>query len=296
MALGSLYAQVKMLCYSGFSAMETIFDDRAMIITTDDKTLLLITDLHLGFEFELYESKGISFPPQHEKMRERLSLLIEKHAVSELYVVGDVKHTISVHSHFNWSIVPEFMFHLSNLTPTFVIPGNHDGDLLPLLPRSVTVLDVRGIVVGNDDRVGLSHGHAWPSPDLLDTQMIITGHNHPTLRNVRAVDAPDLDRAERKRFAGIIPVVLKSQLDKNCVRRELGVLERPEDKRGTLITLPSFNEMFAGIQINTPKGSFQGPLFENGCAGLIQSEVYSITGVYLGTVEELRERFNEIIK
>jgi putative SbcD/Mre11-related phosphoesterase len=276
--------------------METVFEDRALVIQSDDKTFLLIADLHLGYEHELYETKGVSFPSQHNRMIERISALNEKYNVSEIYIVGDVKHTITAHSQFNWSLIPESMSSISDLAPTYVIPGNHDGDLLPLLPRKVTVVDVRGIVIGEGEKIGLAHGHAWPSPDVLDSKNVVIGHNHPTIRSVRAVDAPELDRPDRKRYAGVIPVILKSKLDKNCVRQEIGVQENSDDCSGTLITLPSFNEMFAGLQVNSPKTKFHGPIFENMCAELLGSEVYSISGVYLGTVELLRQKFNEIIK
>ncbi len=276
--------------------METIFEDRALVIQSDNKTFLLVADLHLGFEHELYETRGVSFPSQHTRMLDRISVLHEKYSVSEIYIVGDVKHTITAHSHYNWSLVPEFMSTVSNLSPTYVVPGNHDGDLLPLLPRNVTVVDVHGITIGETEKVGLVHGHAWPSPDILESEILVTGHNHPTLRNVRAVDAPDLGRPDRRRYAGVIPIVLKSKLDKNRIRQELGVLENQDDSSGTLITLPSFNEMFAGLQVNTPKTEFHGPIFENKGADLLDSEVYSISGVYLGTVESLRLRFNEIVK
>ena len=270
--------------------METVFEDRALVILSDDKAVLLIADLHLGFEYELYETKGVSFPSQHNKMLERVSTLLEKYSASEVYIIGDVKHTITAHSHFNWSLIPEFMLAISELSSTYVIPGNHDGDLLPLLPRNVTMLDVHGTVIGEDKKVGLVHGHAWPSSDILDSEILVIGHNHPTIRSVRTVDAPGLGRPDRKRYAGVIPVVLKSKLMKNCVRRELGVLENSEDCSGTLITLPSFNEMFAGLQVNSQKTEFHGPIFENRCVDLLASEAYSISGVYLGTVKALRAK------
>ncbi|MFX1272106.1 MAG: metallophosphoesterase [Promethearchaeota archaeon] len=279
-----------MLYYRRFNAMETVFEDRALVIHSDDKTFLLIADLHLGYEHELYETKGVSFPSQHDRMIERISTLDEKHDVSEIYIIGDVKHTITAHSHFNWSLIPDFMSTLADLAPTYVIPGNHDGDLLPLLPRKVTLVDVRGIVIDDGERIGLVHGHAWPSLEVLDSESLVIGHNHPTIRSVRTVDAPELDRPDRRRYAGVIPVVLKSKLNKNCVRQELGVHENPDDRSGTLITLPSFNEMFAGLQVNSPKTMFQGPIFENTCADLLDSEVYSVSGVYLGRVESLRQR------
>jgi len=41
---------------------------------------------------------------------------------------------------------------------------------------------------------------------------------------------------------------------------------------------------------------FQGPLFENSCVDVLESEIYSTDGLYLGTIGWMRERFNEMIK
>ncbi|MHA2378606.1 MAG: hypothetical protein ACXADS_04970 [Candidatus Thorarchaeota archaeon] len=268
-----------------------------MVIKTDGRRALLIADLHLGFEHELYETKGIAFPPQDASMLKRISLLVQKYSINDIHIIGDVKHTITADSRFNWRSIPEFMSALSVLCTISIIPGNHDGDLLALLPRSVTLLDVHGTLVGEGRRtVGLLHGHAWPSPEVLGAQMLVIGHNHPTLRNVRAVDVPEIDRADRRRFAGVIPIVLRSKLDKTCVRQNIGAPEAPDDSEGVVVTLPSFNELFSGVQVNTPKTTFYGPFFENACADILRSEVYSVAGVYLGIVESLRERFNETIK
>ncbi len=277
--------------------MEVIFEDRAMVIKADDLRALIVADLHLGFEHTLYEEKGIAFPAQDASMLKRISSIVEKHTIEDIYIIGDIKHSITVHSPPNWQSVPNLMLALSNLCRVHVIPGNHDGDLLPLLPRSVFLLDVRGTVVGEGgETVGLLHGHSWPSPKVLESPMLVIGHNHPTLRNVKNVDAPEIDRAGRRRFAGVIPVILRSKLDKTCVRQNIGAPEAPDDSEGVVVTLPSFNELFSGVQVNTPKTTFYGPFFENGCADILKSDVYSMAGVYLGTVESLRKRFNEMIK
>ncbi len=277
--------------------MEVIFEERAMVIKADDLSALIIADLHLGFEHTLYETKGIVYPAQDASMLKRISALVEKHTIEDVHIIGDVKHSITVHSPPNWKSIPDLMSALSDLCKIHVIPGNHDGDLLPLLPRSVSLLDVRGTVVGEgEETVGLLHGHSWPSQKVLETPMLVIGHNHPTLRNVRFVDAPEIDRAGRRRFAGVIPVILRSKLDKTCVRQNIDAPESSGDSEGVAVTIPSFNELLSGVQVNTPKTTFYGPFFENGCADILKSDVYSIAGVYLGTVESLRERFNEMIK
>jgi putative SbcD/Mre11-related phosphoesterase len=277
--------------------METVFDDRGMVITYDDTSVLLIADIHLGFEEELAQSRGVQLPSQHSVILERVENLIEKYSISHLFIVGDVKHTILTDSYYNWEIIPEFMEALVKQVEVTVIPGNHDGELGALLPRNVNVTDVRGILVGpKSEQVGLLHGHSWPSVEILDAKMIVIGHNHPTIRRFRDASVPEIGRFSRRRYAGTVPIVLQSRLDKNCVRCAIGALETPEDTKCILITLPSFNELLSGVSVNYPKSAFLGPLFENKCAHLSDSKVYSIDGIYLGSVEWLRERFNEMIK
>ncbi len=277
--------------------MEPIFDNRGLIISWDDRNVLLISDLHLGFEVTISQEKGVEFPPQHPVIFQRIENLVKKYSVSHLYIIGDVKHTIIVDSFYNWEIVPEFMESIGDMVDVTIIPGNHDGNLESLLPRNVILTNVHGIVLEpQEESVGLLHGHSWPSYDVLDAKMIVVGHNHPTIRRFRDASVPEIGRASRRRFGGIVPVVIQSRLDKNCVRQTMGMLENPDDTDCTMITLPSFNELFSGVPVNYSTSEFFGPLFENKCANLHESEVYSIDGLFLGTVEWLRERFNEMIK
>lgn len=276
--------------------MELIFDDRALVVHADDSTLLLISDLHLGFEEELSTQKGVAFPPQQARMIERILSLIEKYNADRLYIIGDVKHTITVDTPFNWRLVPEFMTEIADATEVHVIPGNHDGNLTPLLPRNAILEDVHGILVSTNPSIGLVHGHAWPSLDVLKANTIVIGHNHPTVRNVRVASVPEIGREDRKRFGDSIPIVLQSKLDKNCARNWMSLAEIAEDANATLVTLPSFNELFSGVPVNSPSSTFHGPLFENNCVDFVNSEVYSTSGQFIDTVKALRERFNEIIK
>ena len=277
--------------------METIFDDRGMVVTYDNRSMLFISDIHLGLEEDLAESKGVHFPPQHPAILKRIEGLLKKHRISHLFIIGDVKHTILTDSYYNWEIIPEFMEALLKRVEITVIPGNHDGDLKALLPRDVNIVDVHGILVGpENEQIGLLHGHSWPSADVLEAKMIVIGHNHPTIQRYRDASVPEIGRPSRRRFAGTVPVVLKSELDKNCARKAMGILEVPDDTRCVLVTLPSFNTLLSGISVNYPMSEFQGPFFENHCARLPESEVHSIDGIYLGSVKWLRERFNEMIK
>jgi hypothetical protein len=270
--------------------MELLFDDRALILWSNGPSSLVIADLHLGFENELLHRKGVAFSAQHPIILKRIETLVEKHDVEKLYIIGDVKHTLGADCQYNWEFIPEFLSALQNLVELYVIPGNHDGDLEALMPRSTKLEDVRGVIIKEPTTsVSLFHGHAWPSSEVLSAKILIIGHNHPTIHRYKVVSAPEIGRPDRKRFGKIIPVVLKSKLDKNCVRQCIGAETRENDRYGTLISLPSFNELLAGIALNKSHSKLTGPFFENDCVNLLSSEVYSIDEIYLGTVQSIRK-------
>ena len=277
--------------------MEIILEDRGLIIRSNSVSALVISDLHLGIEEEISEERGIHFPLQDTIIIERVNTLVRKYELSKLYITGDIKHTILTDTPYNWEILPEFMQSLTEIVETVVIPGNHDGDLVSLLPRNIELVDVHGIVIGTgDERVGLYHGHSWPAPELLEASLIIAGHTHPSVSRFRTVSKPEIGRSDRRRYAGSVPVVLNSELRKNCVRQFLGMLKIPDDDKATLTTLPSFNQLISGIAVNSPRSEFQGPIFENSCVDVLETEIFSIDGLYLGTIGWMRERFNEMIK
>lgn len=276
--------------------MAVVYDDRGMILEAESGSILLISDLHLGFEEELTKKKGVSFPPQQENMLSRISGLVSRYGIARLYILGDVKHTITADTPFNWRLVPEFMMAVTDIVDTLVIPGNHDGDLAALLPRRISLESAFGVLLPEKPSIGLLHGHTWPSELVLDATTLILGHNHPTIRSIRVASAPEIGRGERKRSGASIPVILRSVLNKNCARQCMGVAPKPDDGEGVVITLPSFNELFSGISINRIDTEFRGPLFENNCIDFLGSEVYSMSGQYIDSIKGLRERFNEIVK
>ncbi|MHA1287898.1 MAG: metallophosphoesterase, partial [Candidatus Thorarchaeota archaeon] len=186
--------------------MEIVLEDRGLIIRGDSVSALVISDLHLGIEDEISEEKGIHFPLQDSIIIERVKLLVRKYELSKLYITGDIKHTILTDIPYNWEILPEFMQNLAEIVETVVIPGNHDGDLASLLPRSIELVDVHGIVIGTGkEKVGLYHGHSWPALELLEASLIIAGHSHPSVSRFRTVSKPEIGRSDRRRYAGSVP-------------------------------------------------------------------------------------------
>jgi metallophosphoesterase superfamily enzyme len=224
-------------------------------------------------------------------MLTELKSLIEKYDATSVYLNGDIKHTITVDSPFNWEVIPAFIETLSDMAEVVVIPGNHDGDIEALLPRGIRLTDVRGVTIDDSDiSVGVLHGHAWPSPEVLETQMLVVGHTHPAVKRLRVVAPQDSQLPERIRSAGIVPVVIRSQLDKTCVLENIGEKTGDETSLGSVITLPAFNPLIKGTSVNMSDSDLFGPLYDNECADVESSEVYSLEGILLGSVKFLRQR------
>jgi len=276
--------------------MKSTIDGKAVVLTGEENRYLVIADLHLGWHIKLSELTGAEFPPQDDTMLREIHTLIEKHGVTALYFIGDVKHSLGADVSFNWQRIPKFMEALTEKTKVAVVPGNHDGDLEALLPRDVALHGIRGeLIEDGNSSVGLIHGHAWPSPKVLSADLILAGHNHPTLSNLKAVSSNVLNRTIRRR-AKSIPVTLSSKLNRNCVQKNLDSSMEGNLNLGILVTLPSFNKLVSGIPVDDPESMFRGPFFDNGCANLVESRVFSTQGTYLGNVRFLRNRLVEMIK
>ncbi len=130
--------------------------------------------------------------------------------------------------------------------------------------------------------LGLCHGHAWPSEEVMAQPVVAMGHNHPAVLLPAGlpgenhllqcwVRAPFNDRA-RKRY----PVA-----------------------HGELWVMPAFVEK-AGRAVNRPRTRHKGtgtrglgPLLANGLIDWDSATVTTLDAVELGTVGELTETLRE---
>ncbi len=252
-----------------------IHNSRALLIKAGKDKALVVSDLHLALEAELL-SKGVSLPSQIPRVRERLIDLIKKKKPGRLIILGDVKHNIPISSWQEWREIPKFFEEISRLVQVEVVKGNHDGDLRGMVPESVKLHDAQGIVIGKKKRVGLVHGHAWPAPELFDTELLVTGHNHPAIEF-------------RDKLGGRIvePVWLKASITTSKLPKKI----RENIKRApTLLVIPAFSELVSGAPVNrhVPQDLI-GPLFKSGAVDLKKAQIYLLDGTFLGNVAHLKK-------
>lgn len=250
-------------------------DTPALRIDIDGERTIVVGDLHLGISAEMAE-KGIEIPNRVPEVQNRLLDLIRNQEADRLFLLGDVKHNIPVTSWEEWEYLPDFFADLSKEVKVEIVPGNHDGDIEGLLHRDVTLYEAEGTILGKG-KIGLLHGHAWPRKELVRTDVLVMGHNHPT------IEFKD-DLGGKAKEPAWIKTRLKSENLPENLRKEIKG-EGPE-----VMIVPAFSKLVGGGAFNReiPEGLL-GPLFKSGAVDLDRAEVHLLDGTFLGRLENLKD-------
>jgi len=269
----------------------------ALLIRRGRERVLVVADLHIGWEVALTQ-EGIHVPSQTPKMQSKLLQVIDSTKPTGLLFLGDVKHAIARVELEEWRDIPDFFEAVSKKVDEIqVILGNHDGNLEPLLPETVKILPSTGVALGD---VGLFHGHAWPTPELLSCPSLVIGHVHPTVafRDPLGfrITAQVWVKAklDGERFAKALLKGLGIRADSNVVdflRRRFNV----RLKAAQLFIMPYFNEFLGGRPINRKGGEryaksieYLGPVLRSGSVDMGNAETYLLDETFLGTVNQLK--------
>ncbi|MFQ5553518.1 MAG: metallophosphoesterase [Thermoplasmata archaeon] len=236
--------------------------DRPVLRAGDD---LIVADLHIGREEEL-RREGFTLPSQTKKMGEDIASLMEELRPKRLVILGDLKHEIPRFTGLERRDVPRFFDLLEGAVPeVHLVPGNHDGNIAYLLPRWVTLHGPSGYRQGD---VAYVHGHAWPSPEVMEAPTLLMGHNHPTLLFLDRLGPHTYERcwvrapfvADHPRYA-----------------------QRPEN----LVLVPAFNEFSGGTPMNERGRRYLGPILKSGMVGMERAQVYLLNGASLGRLGDM---------
>jgi len=273
----------------------------ALLLRTRFERILVIADLHIGWEISLAE-RGIHVPSQTPKILKRLFGLIDLCKPTCLLLLGDVKHTIAKVGLEEWQDIPSFFEAvLKKVSDIKVILGNHDGNLEPLMPENVKLFPSTGIAIGD---AGFFHGNAWPAPELLACQSLVMGHVHPTVVFkdpmgfritaqiwVKAKLNGDL---LAKAFLKNLGVQVKKEKNGDIVRL-LRQKVNVRLKASELFIMPCFNNFLGGRSINrrgknrySRAVEYLGPVLRSGSVDFENAETYLLDGSFLGTVKQLK--------
>lgn len=267
----------------------------AALVKAQKKRLMVIADLHIGWEMALSE-KGIHVPTQTPKLLNRLKTIASEYRPEKLLILGDVKHTVAKAEMGEWQDVPGFFSELKKQIPEIcVMRGNHDGNLEPLLPENIEILPSTGIAFGD---VGFFHGHQWPSPALLKCKTLVMGHIHPVValrdpagfRIVRQVWVKT--DCDAQKLVAVLLQKHRIRIEKNPVET-LRKHYRVKPRTSELFIMPSFNDFLGGKPLNerrvhhVGKEMTVGPILRSDAIDMGNAELFLLDGTFLGTLNQL---------
>lgn len=269
----------------------------ALVATDNTKKTLVVADLHIGWEVSLAQ-EGVHVPSQTIKLQRRLIEIIRKVKPEKILFLGDIKHTIAKAEVEEWRDVPQFFESLIKIVEEIaVIPGNHDGNLEPLLPENVKILPSTGVKIGN---TGFFHGHTWPSPELLKCRNLVIGHLHPVVvfrdpLGFRIVSQVWIRaKCNTLELANTLLRRLRIKVERNAAetfREKFGEFPKVSE----IFVMPAFNDFLGGQPINAGSigkeekyRDFIGPILRSGTIDIENAEAYMLDGTYLGRINQLR--------
>lgn len=233
---------------------------------------LVIAELHIGLEYELYKS-GIFIPSQADKFLKTLKPILQSTKADTVIILGDLKHKVPGSTIREDKEIPRFLTELMKISKVILVKGNHDDRIEQIIPDGVKLYSSKGFKKG---KYGFFHGHAWPSVRLMDCDYLFMGHIHP------AVEFKD-------KFGYRIQehVWLKGSLNQKKIKEKFKIKET--GKLDTFI-VPTFNNILGGIAMNKlEKERHIGPLLVNNLFDVNRAEAYLLDGTHLGMLKNLKK-------
>ena len=220
---------------------------------------LVIADFHAGVESAL-RADGVSLDSRAEERREQIFSLLDQTDPDRVVFLGDLMHAIGDPGGAERGEIEVLLERLDDRdVAVTLVKGNHDGAIESW--ADVEVTDGDGVRLGD---VGFVHGHTWPAPEVLDSEVVCVGHEHPA---VRLEDEVGGSRVER--------VWLRGDLDPEAFAgRSVGVRTGAE-----LVVFPAFNELVGSTWVNVEGQEFLAPFLPEAAPS---AEAYLLDGTRLG--------------
>jgi len=234
-----------------------------------EEKVIIIADLHIGIEYEIFQS-GITIPSQVERLEKRIDSLLKQTKANHLVILGDVKHQVPNISWQEYKEIPKFLEHFSKIKVS-IVKGNHDGNIERLASKGIDVYEPSGFRIGD---VLLTHGHAWPNENDLKAKYLVMGHVHPTVE------------FWTENFRTAEPCWLKCKIDNKKLEEKFKT--KTNFKQG--IVMPAFNHLIGGMAFNSKDFEPLGPLLKNEVLKWKDAEVYLLDGTFLGSLNKLKSK------
>lgn len=214
-----------------FEKIEVIEPFPAVYI--DSLDLIVIADLHLGYETAAAE-EGMFIPKiQYKKISKDIEQICRKREANRVLINGDVKHEFSDMGYHEYKEVSNFFEYMKRVfDDVIIVKGNHD----TFLSRITRKHHLNLFDEFHEGEWFFTHGHNDIKISDIKEPYVVIGHEHPSL----------------------------------CLISEIGVREKVkcflygEIQDKNMLVLPAFSYFAQGSDVNlVPKKDLLSPILRN---------------------------------
>jgi putative SbcD/Mre11-related phosphoesterase len=236
------------------TGIKFVYNEPAMVIHSGKDHHLVVGDLHIGVERNLH-ARGVHVFNATDFMAERIKKIMKEFSLKKIIMLGDIKETVLYPDTTSARLIKEFFSQLQDFEIT-VVAGNHDAHLGDIVDLPMT----RELVL---DGFALLHGDKNPSESAMQSDYIITAHNHAM---VRITDKNGAVYDEKVWFI--------SRLDWTAAHETY----TKANKKIKLIVMPAFNSLITGTEISRFYKESASPLLRNRIFKYDDAEIYNLAG------------------
>ena len=162
---------------------EIEFIGKSLLIKSDNEKVLVIGDLHLGYEGSMRESGYMIPSGLYKQTIEDLDLIFDRISkeVDKVVILGDLKHEFGKYAEDEWKEIGEVMNYLRRkVKEVIIVKGNHDA----IIGSMIEKLD-NGKLVDYYlwDGFAFLHGDKDFKDKIYDKKIKywVIGHGHPAI-------------------------------------------------------------------------------------------------------------------
>jgi putative SbcD/Mre11-related phosphoesterase len=249
-------------------SVEPVVGSPAAVVDADGERALVFADYHAGLEIGL-RKEGVELDSRANERREQVLSLLDRTTPDRLVVLGDLGDAIGTAWDDERDEIEELLASVTERIPVTLLLGNHDGAVEAIADtiEDVTLAPGQGTTIGS---VGFAHGHTWPSPAVLDAEILCTAHEHPVVKLEDEVGGGRVERVWLRGECNPAPFEAFHDTD----------FTGPEE----LVVFPAFNDLSGGTWVNVSGQEFLSPFLPE---ALEDGQAYLLDGTRLGRYETL---------
>ncbi len=268
--------------------LELIENEPAVILHEEPRRVLVLADLHIGYERTLFKQEFYSTNLTLQIIQQIKQLVI-KQKPTEIIILGDLKHSIQEFSKQELQQVAQLLFDLQHQANVTIVRGNHDADLELVIPDNTQIVSAAGFSLRfKSKQVYFLHGHAYPSADILSCDSLLMGHIHPAVSISKLKERVSIHPVWMKtKWNSTIIEALKSWLGEIHFQKEARTVNRLLQMN--VLVIPAYHSLLRGHILNkgTLNASLDSPLFRH--LSLEDAEIVMLDHTPLGTLKQLTE-------